>query len=141
MILAASLKDLLDYLGLTLSLSAAASVACLFLPACRKQLRRVELILPGFFVAATLLSAGLLVARDPWQALGTVLTVALACACMALLAAVTRRRIGERLMGNEGRAQIDAADAWMSSQGVGAPERMAAMYAPGFEKSADDVGP
>ena len=80
MILVASLQDLLGYLGLTLSLSAAASVACLFMPASRKKLSGVALILPAFFVTATLLSAGLLVARDPWQALGTVLTVVVAAA-------------------------------------------------------------
>ncbi len=84
MILLASLQDLLGYLGLTLSLSAAASVACLFLPKSRMQLRRMELILPLVFVVTTLVSAGLLVARDPRQALGTLLTFAVAAGMYVL---------------------------------------------------------
>jgi APA family basic amino acid/polyamine antiporter len=94
MILVTTLKDLFDYLGLTLSLSAAASVACLFMPKIRKELKSMELILPAFFVVATLVLAGLFVARDPWQALGTVLTVVVA-AVMYFLTKIGMRR-GEK---------------------------------------------
>ena len=74
-ILLAGLRDLLSYLGLTLSLCSAAAVACLFLPENRKRLRAMDFPLPVFFVCATLLSAALMVVHDPWQAVGTVVSV------------------------------------------------------------------
>ena len=37
------------------------------------------------------------------------------------------RRLGEWTVGREGRALVDAADAWMSGQGIAEPERMTAM--------------
>ena len=50
---------------------------------------------------------------------------------MALHATVARRRRGELAGGDDGRALIEAADAWMAGQGIRNPERMAAMLAPG----------
>ena len=49
---------------------------------------------------------------------------------MALHAAVASRRRGEIAGGSEGRALVEAADAWMQGQGVRNPGRMAGMLAP-----------
>lgn len=51
---------------------------------------------------------------------------------MALYAAVARRRHGELQKGDEGRAAVAVANAWMHDQGVVNPDRMAAMLMPGF---------
>jgi len=47
-------------------------------------------------------------------------------------AASARRRRGQVQGGDEGRALVEAADAWMTGQGIRRPERMAAMSTPGF---------
>jgi len=44
---------------------------------------------------------------------------------MGLMAAVCRRRRGEIVGGDEGKAQIEEADKWMRSQAIVKPERMA----------------
>jgi hypothetical protein len=51
---------------------------------------------------------------------------------MQLLAAATRRRLGELIGGDEGEALVSASIDWMTEQHVRAPERMTALYAPGF---------
>jgi hypothetical protein len=51
---------------------------------------------------------------------------------MALFASASRRRLGTILGGEEGRSLIAAADAWMASEGIVDPARMAACMAPGF---------
>jgi eukaryotic-like serine/threonine-protein kinase len=48
------------------------------------------------------------------------------------LIAAARRRQGELLGGDEGRALITAANGWMTSQGIRKPGRITAMYVPGF---------
>jgi hypothetical protein len=55
----------------------------------------------------------------------------LTAAAMALHAAVARRRRGELMGGETGRALVVAADAWMTAQAIKNPERMTAMLAPG----------
>ena len=70
-----SLQDLLGYLGLTLSLCAAASVLCLFLGAHRGVVKGWKALPPLLFISATLMSVILLIIRDPWQALGTIVTL------------------------------------------------------------------
>jgi hypothetical protein len=51
---------------------------------------------------------------------------------MAMHAATARRRRGELLGGEDGRRLVEAADREMRERGVANPERMTAMYAPGF---------
>jgi APA family basic amino acid/polyamine antiporter len=70
-----SLQDLLGYLGLTLSLCAAASVVCLFLGAHRGAVKGWKALPPLLFISATLMSVILLIIRDPWQSLGTIVTL------------------------------------------------------------------
>jgi tetratricopeptide (TPR) repeat protein len=55
---------------------------------------------------------------------------------MALYAAATRRTLGKLVAGDEGRALVEQADAWMRSETVKNPARMTAMLAPGFAKLA-----
>lgn len=74
LVFAGTLQDLLGYLGLTLSLSAALAVASLFLG---DRVRGWSAIPPAFFITTTLGAAILLVIRDPWQALGTGITLAI----------------------------------------------------------------
>jgi len=50
---------------------------------------------------------------------------------MALHAAAARRRRGELMGGDAGRELTAGADAWMIGQSVKAPQRMAAVLAPG----------
>ncbi len=49
---------------------------------------------------------------------------------MNLYAAASRRRLGEVLMGDPGRAQLEIADSWMNGQGIRNPARMADVFAP-----------
>ncbi len=49
---------------------------------------------------------------------------------MNLYAAASRRRLGEILGGDEGRAQVERADSWMRQQGIRDPTRMADVFAP-----------
>jgi eukaryotic-like serine/threonine-protein kinase len=51
-------------------------------------------------------------------------------ASMRLYAAVARMRFGELIGGDEGRAHVEAARIWMTSQSIVRPERIAAMLAP-----------
>ena len=54
----------------------------------------------------------------------------LTAAGMPLYAALVRRRLGELDGGAEGARAIAEADAWLSAQGVRAPERLARIYVP-----------
>jgi hypothetical protein len=51
---------------------------------------------------------------------------------MAMCAALARRRLGELLGGDEGRALVAQADGWLASQGIVRPERVSRLFAPGF---------
>lgn len=51
---------------------------------------------------------------------------------MALYAAAARRRRGVLVGGGEGRALVETADAWMTTQHIKNPARMANLFAPGF---------
>ncbi|MCC9643617.1 APC family permease [Rhodopirellula sp. JC740] len=77
LVLISDLQGLLSYLGLTLSLTAACSVCCLFLPSVRNSERaapKVWLFAPAFFVLATLVSAFIMTANDPTQLFATGIT-------------------------------------------------------------------
>lgn len=70
-----SLQGLLSYLGLTLSLSAACSVSCLFLPSVRSRpLWHSIHLIPAFYIVATMTTATLMTLSDPRQLLGTLMT-------------------------------------------------------------------
>jgi hypothetical protein len=56
---------------------------------------------------------------------------------MSLHAACARRALGGLLADAEGRTLVDAADAWMSAQGILRPARMAAMIAPGLQQAKE----
>jgi hypothetical protein len=49
---------------------------------------------------------------------------------MNLYAAASRRRLGEILEGDIGRAQLEKADSWMIQQGIRSPASMADVFAP-----------
>jgi hypothetical protein len=51
---------------------------------------------------------------------------------MELFAAAARRQLGRLRGGDEGRALVEQADAWMRAQSVRNPSRMASCMAPGF---------
>jgi hypothetical protein len=59
-------------------------------------------------------------------------TVGFEAADMELHAAVARRRRGELLGGDAGRALVESADAWLRGQRIVSLERWLAMIAPGF---------
>jgi APA family basic amino acid/polyamine antiporter len=73
-----TLKNLLSYLGFTLSLSAALTILCLFLiPKAENQSAKIPgyPFAPALFVAATVLLASLAVWRNPAELIATLLTV------------------------------------------------------------------
>jgi APA family basic amino acid/polyamine antiporter len=77
----AELQELLSYLGFTLSLSAAATVASLFVLRRREGAQRVPIpgypFVPGLFVLSTLSFAGLAAVRRPVEPLAGVVTIAI----------------------------------------------------------------
>ena len=76
LVMVSTLQGLLSYLGLTLSLSAACTVACLFSSRVRRRpLLHVTHILPALYVACTLTAATLMTIGDPLQLLGTLVTI------------------------------------------------------------------
>ena len=84
---------------------------------------------------AALLRAGVASRRGDEAAAARALRVALAGfeAChMKLFLAVTERRLGELIGGDEGRALVHQANTWMTAQGIVNADRMTATLAPGF---------
>ena len=81
-----SLQGLLSYLGLTLSISAACSVSCLFLPAVRtKPLLHAVHLIPAFYILSTVVAAVMMVSFNPWQLLGTAVTFAIGAAAYLMV--------------------------------------------------------
>ena len=74
LVYATTLRGLLAYLGLTLSLCAAMSVACLFVPALRQGRRRRDHLAPSFYLLATLATATAVAIQTPTQVLASALT-------------------------------------------------------------------
>ena len=84
---------------------------------------------------AALLRAGVASRRGDEAAAVRALRAALAGfeAChMKLFLAVTERRLGELIGGDEGRALVHQANTWMTAQGIVNADRMTATLAPGF---------
>lgn len=75
----AGLRELLSYLGMTLGLSTAATVATLFVAARRDPERgrgwRGYPLAPAAFVAFTLLNAGLAATQQPWEMVAAAATI------------------------------------------------------------------
>ncbi len=75
-----SLKNLLSYLGFTLSLCAALTVFCLFLVKVRQGEERIDIpgypLVPGFFIAATMLLAAVAAWNNPYELVSAMLTFA-----------------------------------------------------------------
>ncbi len=85
--------------------------------------------------SAALLRAGVAAQRGNEAAAERALRAALAGfdAChMKLFRAVTGRRLGELVGGDEGRALVHQANAWMTAHGIVNADRMTATLAPGF---------
>jgi len=58
---------------------------------------------------------------------------------MRLNAVVARRCLGKMIGGPEGESLAAQADAWMRSQGIQDPVKWAAMYAPGFVATEEEI--
>jgi hypothetical protein len=106
-----------------------------FLASAASDVRRIERegtpVARGF---AKLLRAGIAQSQGPLDLAPSLLREAeesFAALDMALYAAAARRRRGELLGGDEGKALVADADAWMAGQDIKNPERMAGMLAPG----------
>ncbi len=83
---------------------------------------------------ALLVHAGVAATRgDGGAALGRLARAesGLRAAKMALHLAAARRRQGELIGGDGGRALVEESNAWMTGQGIRNPDRMSAMLAPG----------
>lgn len=84
---------------------------------------------------AALLTAGVAARRGDEAAAARALRVALAGfeAChMKLFLAVTQRRLGELVGGDEGRALVNQANTWMTTHRIVNADRMTATLAPGL---------
>ncbi len=104
LVLVSSLQGLLSYLGLTLSLSAAISVFCLFLPSVRtKPLFHIQHFLPAMYVVCTLTAAAIMTTIQPWQLKGTVVTFAVGVIAYFLVRGIgnTRKQQSIKLDPNE----------------------------------------
>lgn len=84
---------------------------------------------------AALLTAGVAARRGDADAAARALRAAVSGfdAChMKLFLAVSRRRLGELVGGDAGRALVHQANAWMTTQGIVNADRITATLAPGF---------
>jgi amino acid transporter len=79
-VMASTLSQLLSYLGFTLSLSAAGTVVCIFLVRRREGALALPCtgypLIPGIFVVATLVLAGLAATHRPWELVAALATIA-----------------------------------------------------------------
>ena len=113
-----------------------------FVSIARKDGRRIGRFGMGWSDAIAMLlgaaEASLEHRRDDARAILAAAVVAFERADMTFHAAVARRRLGQLQGGEPGRSLVDEADAWMNSQGIRSPARMARLIAPGFP-DADDI--
>ena len=95
-VLVADLKELLSYLGFTLSLSAAATVSALFLVRRREGPAAAPVtgypVTPALFIGATLVFAVLAARRNPTELAAAVITIVSGCAVFYLLRAWSSSR-------------------------------------------------
>jgi len=107
-----------------------------FLRAVERDAARLEKEqVPGPPALALLLRAGVAAARGQDQRAVAMLVGAeraLLSADVALLAVAARRQRGRVIGGDEGRALMTSADAWLAGQAVCDTERLVAMLVPGF---------
>ena len=86
LVLVSTLQGLLSYLGLTLSLSAACSVSCLFLPGVRTQrFWHFANLPPLIYLVGTLAAAALMTTFQPWNLVGAAATFALGATAYMLI--------------------------------------------------------
>lgn len=89
LILIADLRDLLSYLGFTLSLSASLTVACVYLLRRQKGANNVSVwgypVTPALFVVASVLLALLAAAENPVEFLAAILTIGSGLAIYAVI--------------------------------------------------------
>jgi len=96
-VFASSLRDLLSYLGLTLSLSAAVTVACLFLPGVRDNpLWHRSSLVPLAYISATLVAATIMGWQNPAQVIAAAATFAAGAAAYAVVRRGTITDLGSR---------------------------------------------
>lgn len=89
-----TIRDLLSYLGFTLSISSAAAVATLWLVH-RRRLTKVhtyQLVAAGIYVFMTLVAAAIGATLNPWQGLAGVATLGAGYACYLLTKRCHQRR-------------------------------------------------
>ncbi len=102
---------------------------------CARAMERTQI---AYAVAmAGVVRAGVSAMRGDDEASATGLRAAaeqLDAANMVMHAACTRRQLGRLLGGDEGAGLVTAADASLHELGIAAPERMAALLAPGFKE-------
>jgi eukaryotic-like serine/threonine-protein kinase len=128
--------DVLAHSGRAAVAAAAAQGSRLLLRAAERyawQLDRQRL--PWADAMALLIRAGVASVRGDATGAATLLTaatVALDAVDMGLFAASARRCLGGLLGGEAGSALISQADAWMASQEIRNPARMAACVVPGL---------
>jgi tRNA A-37 threonylcarbamoyl transferase component Bud32 len=87
---------------------------------------------------AALIRAGIANCKGDLDKARNLLEAALSglAACeLGLYTAATRRRLGQLIGGDQGKALVAEADRWMTAQGIRNPARMTAVYAPGFADS------
>jgi tetratricopeptide (TPR) repeat protein len=104
-----------------------------------KSARRLERQqLPWTSALARLIKAGAASVRGDARSAEQLLSEAthqFEAANMGLFAASARRQLGQLRGGDEGRALIEQADAWMRAQLILNPSRMASCLAPGFPRA------
>jgi hypothetical protein len=119
-----------------LALAASASNAAPLLATAARDARQLERErVPWAAAFARLIRAGIAACqRDAAGAAAWLAeaAVALDALDMALYSAAARRRLGRLCGGDEGRALVTGADAWMASQQISNPARMTALFVPGF---------